>query len=175
MCDCVCACVCVCGFISAGAFGRITRGPNNTLAVRCRDDHIYMTCVSSVPYEVSWWHGGRAVTDVPYCTSNTDLFVAEMISRNQCNIRAALLVNATRDPDITSIGGEYGCMDGSNLGVLNTAVGIVLGKLLFFFLRNCLWLLHLNFYRASSMQSPVLAIVGMSVRLSVRPSHAGTE
>jgi len=116
----------------------ITKSPNNKLAVRCRDDHVYMTCVSDGDDEIGWLYHGNTIINSP-CTANTNVFVAERKSKNECNIRA-LLANATRDPNIRILSGPYACTDRSSDGVFETAMVIVLGKLLFLFLRNCLWI-----------------------------------
>jgi len=94
-----------------------------------------MTCVSDADDEIAWTYDGNTIINSP-CLANTDVFVAERKSKNECNIRA-LLANATRDPNIRSISGPYGCSDRSSMGVTDMSLVIVLGKLLFFFLRNC--------------------------------------
>jgi len=104
-------------------------GPSNTLVVRCRDDYANMSCVSTAVDEIAWTYDGNTVINSP-CQANTWAFLAEEQSAYECNIRASL-ANATNDPFIRSISGPYGCTDRSNDGVSDTAMAIVIGKLLF--------------------------------------------
>ena len=113
--------------VCIGVLSVIITGPNNTLVVRGRDNFAYMTCASNDTDDITWRYDGNTVIN-SYCIANTDVFMAEEESANECNIRA-LLANATNDPIIMTISGLYHCTDRTSNGVLATSMVIVLGKL----------------------------------------------
>lgn len=107
-------------------FGRILSGPNNTLAVRCRDESATMVCMSDTPREIVWTYDGGAVSSPP-CRNFTDVFRAQDdLITSSCAI-SSIIDEARRDQNIRTISGPYGCTDATSRGITATSVVVVLG------------------------------------------------
>jgi len=115
--------------------GAIVNPPNNALVVPFEGTHAYLTCESDKKDEIAWTYDGNTVIHAPCEPAKVTppvIFTA-FTGKNtstQCNVNASL-DEARLDSSIQTISGPYGCTDRSNRGITETAMVIVLGKLIF--------------------------------------------
>jgi len=114
--------------LRAGVSSAIIEGPQNTLLVRCQDDHFNMTCKSDTDNEITWTYDDRTVVNssCSVVAGAADVFTAVPVSSRECGILGSLS-RARDDPTFRTVSGAYRCTERSNDNTVNASTVIVLG------------------------------------------------